>query len=45
VVIAAVLTAISAYSPTRPDPLTQATKNGCKRDRIGIFLGRAPNWA
>ena len=42
---AAVIAAISAYAQTRPDPLTQATKDGCGRDRIGIFLGRTPNWA
>ncbi len=36
--------ALAAVSLTRPDPLTQAVADGCKRDKQQIFAGNAPNW-
>ena len=42
--IAALVVVAAAIGQVRPDPLAQATADGCERFPSGLYTGRAPNW-
>jgi hypothetical protein len=35
----------ATFAATRPDPLTDATADGCERNPSGLYTSESPNWA